>query len=226
MNNFLMRHVTVVLLMTIALTSSGQKLKLVKSESKERPRHKEEYYVLESDPNVKHGGFEGEYAYKFAEKGQYDNGVKSGVWEYSSRGELVQKIDFTNRTVLFEKPHEKTPGKKSWFIEGDTFVENNTGNHPHLIGGFWKMAVLFANTLTYPAKARRSGTQGVVEISCIITEAGELIEEKIEGTPDETLAEEALRVIKLMPDEWIPAIIDGKPVKTRIIIPVTFKMEN
>lgn len=219
-----MRYLIVISLLMLSLPSISQKTKLIKSESKERPQHKEEYYVLESDPSIRHGEFEGEYSFKFTVTGQYDNGVRSGVWEYSSRGELVQKIDFKSNTVLFEKPVEKP--LQSWFIDGSTLVENTTESQPHFIGGPWKIGVFFGSTLRYPAEARRKNIQGVVDISCIVTEAGELIDEEIMGSPDKSLGAEALRVIKLMPDEWIAATVDGKPVRTRIIIPVRFKMEN
>jgi TonB family protein len=36
--------------------------------------------------------------------------------------------------------------------------------------------------------------------------------------------EEALRIVKLIPDNWAPAILDGKTVDTEYMLPITFKM--
>lgn len=49
-----------------------------------------------------------------------------------------------------------------------------------------------------------------------------MIDEKVEGEAAYGLGEEALRVIQLLPDEWIPLNVNEKSVDTRIFIPIRF----
>ena len=78
--------------------------------------------------------------------------------------------------------------------------------------------------MRYPSDARRNGIQGKVYVSAIITETGEMIDEKVEEGLGYGMDEEALRIIKMIPDEWIPGTVDGQPVNIKVLIPLTFKL--
>jgi len=51
-----------------------------------------------------------------------------------------------------------------------------------------------------------------------------MIDEKVEQGPGYGTNEEALRVIQMIEDDWIPAKVNGEAVEIRILIPVTFKL--
>jgi periplasmic protein TonB len=68
------------------------------------------------------------------------------------------------------------------------------------------------------------GTEGKVLISATITQDGKIIDEEILDGPGNGLREEALRVIQMIPDEWIPGKVNGKTADIRVVIPVTFKL--
>lgn len=52
-------------------------------------------------------------------------------------------------------------------------------------------------------------------ITAEITEEAKPINEKIEEDLGAGLGKEALRVVQLRPDEWIPGILDEKPVRVQ-----------
>ena len=78
--------------------------------------------------------------------------------------------------------------------------------------------------IKYPAIAREKGIEGTVVIRFIISEEGKVINPIIVRKIGEGCEEEALRVVKRMPN-WIPAKQDGKRVKAYFNLPVKFRLE-
>ncbi len=79
--------------------------------------------------------------------------------------------------------------------------------------------------LEYPLNARRMGIDGTVLIEVVVTADGRLIQEKITQKIGGGCDEEALRMIKLIPDTWEPALYKGQPVTSRFEMPVVFKLK-
>jgi periplasmic protein TonB len=65
---------------------------------------------------------------------------------------------------------------------------------------------------------------GRVEIKCVIEKTGELNNFQYLKKLCPEYDQEALRVIKLMPN-WIPAIKNGQPVRTYVVIPILFRLQ-
>src|SRR4030095_10006562 len=107
---------------------------------------------------------------------------------------------------------------------GQNLIENNTGATPIFLGGNSKLSYYFVKYLRYPAPARRMGTEGIVIVSATVTKDGKMIDEKVELGLENGLSEEALRLLQMLPDDWIPLKINGEPVETRVFIPVKFKL--
>ena len=215
-----MRILLTLLLLTTSVYLFGQDSKK-KTISNDYPPFKETFYVLKSDQETKHGEYKKTYG-GLSVKGQFENNKKVGVWEYYDRkGQLEQKIDFSVNKIIFTKPMTLI---KNYFVkDGDSFKEATPEETPIFQGG-QSAIIYYIWNLRYPADARRMGTEGKVLISATITEDGKIIDEKIEDGPGYGLREEALRVIQMIPDEWIPGKIDGKNIDIKIIIPVSFKL--
>ena len=76
----------------------------------------------------------------------------------------------------------------------------------------------------YPKKAKRKKIEGKVFVEFTITTDGSIENAKIKSAADEILEAEALRVVNSMP-KWTPSYLDGKPVKSKYILPVTFRLK-
>lgn len=81
---------------------------------------------------------------------------------------------------------------------------------------------LIANT-KYPADAKAEGVEGRVVCSFVVDEDGNVVEVKVVRSAHPSLDAEALRVISSMP-KWQPGTKDGKPVRVRLSMPLTFKL--
>lgn len=89
-----------------------------------------------------------------------------------------------------------------------------------------KMLEFIYMNVTYPYEARVNQTEGTVVVSFIIEKDGKITNIKILRNPGDGLGEDVKRVIKAMPSNWQPAIIDGKPVRFKYALPVKYRWET
>jgi periplasmic protein TonB len=99
-------------------------------------------------------------------------------------------------------------------------------NAPEYPGGRNELYKFIGTHLKYPKDARRNRIEGRVVISFIIERDGSFKPEniKIEQSLYPSLDEEAIRVIKLMPN-WIPASHQGQKVRAKTGLPITFALQ-
>ncbi len=79
--------------------------------------------------------------------------------------------------------------------------------------------------LKYPAYAIHNNIQGQVLVSFIVEKDGSVTNVTVEQGIDDGLDEEAVRVISVSP-KWIPGRIKGEKVRTRIVLPVEFRLSS
>jgi TonB family protein len=79
--------------------------------------------------------------------------------------------------------------------------------------------------MKYPVEAIKEGIQGRVIVEVIIEKNGEVGDVSVLESADLLLAQEAVRVVKASP-KWKPAKIGTQPVRTRISIPIEFRLKR
>lgn len=94
---------------------------------------------------------------------------------------------------------------------------------PIFPGGMDKFYNYLSKAIRYPAPAQESGIQGKVFVSFIIETNGVLTDLKVERKLGFGTDEEALRVLKASP-KWIPGIQNGRSVRVRYNIPISFSL--
>ncbi len=72
-----------------------------------------------------------------------------------------------------------------------------------------------------PVEAKRQGIKGKVYVQFVIEKDGKVAEVDIRMGKHDLLNQEALRVVKMMPD-WKPGTNKGKKVRVRYTLPITF----
>ncbi len=92
---------------------------------------------------------------------------------------------------------------------------------PEFPGGPDSLQRFLKHNLTYPDSAKYKRIQGRVYIGFLVDKKGKIRDEKILSGVNELLDNEALRVVKLMP-EWKPGTAGGNPVSVQYVLPVDF----
>ncbi len=96
---------------------------------------------------------------------------------------------------------------------------------PEFPGGQDALFEFLSKKIAYPKQAIVENIQGTVYVSYIVEKDGQLNNFKLERSAHPLLDEEALRVVKLMPN-WKPGKQRGKAVRVAYTIPVKFKLEE
>jgi TonB family protein len=100
-------------------------------------------------------------------------------------------------------------------------VEKN----PEFKGGYAAMLKYLQANLHYPASAKTAGIQGTIFVQFVISKTGKISNVKILRGIESTCDEEAVRVVKGMPD-WTPGENNGKTVPVMFQIPVKFQLST
>jgi protein TonB len=79
--------------------------------------------------------------------------------------------------------------------------------------------------LVYPRIAQENNIQGKVTLKFVIERDGTLTNIEEIASPDKSLTEEAIRVLKMSP-KWSPGKQRNKPVRVYYVLPVDFVLQN
>ena len=77
--------------------------------------------------------------------------------------------------------------------------------------------------MKYPKAAIKHGIQGTVLVKFAVDKDGNVANIEVLKSPDKSLSDEAMRVIKMSP-KWTPGELDGRAVSVYFTIPLSFKI--
>lgn len=209
------------------------------------PMYKETYYVLKSDTAVRHGSYkaetadqlliEGHYTMgymdsiwtqynlqgKIRSRGWYEKSRRDSIWEYYDRkGELEQKIDFTNDQVLLYKTTFANHIFKI-YTGGDSLM-TKLERPPLFIGGSSWFSDFVGEELCIPLHKEKEKVIGPVFVAFTIDSLGVASNFRVLKGIGKICNNEALRVIKSIPHDWIPGVYNGNFVSVEYVVIVVF----
>jgi TonB family protein len=83
-----------------------------------------------------------------------------------------------------------------------------------------------STNLQYPEQAIDNNVEGTVQVQFVVDKNGSISDVKTVGNKlGYGLDEEAVTVVSKLP-KWTPGKVNGKNVKTRMTIPITYKLES
>jgi TonB family protein len=91
---------------------------------------------------------------------------------------------------------------------------------PEPFGGFEEIQ----KNLSYPEFARKDGIEGKILVEATINEAGEIIDTRIVESLCTECDREAIQAIYSV--RWKPATKQGVPVRSRVSIPISFRLQK
>ncbi len=94
---------------------------------------------------------------------------------------------------------------------------------PQFPGGTAAFVKWLSKNMRYPMAAQRQGIKGKVTVSFIVEKDGKISDIKMVQPLHPECNEEALRVLRMMPD-WTPGRMNGEVCRTMVCVPIVFKM--
>lgn len=105
-------------------------------------------------------------------------------------------------------------------------VYEMTDVRPAYPGGQSALEDYINNNIEYQQPAIDNNTEGTVDVQFVVDENGNVSSVKTVGKElGSGLDDEAVKVISNMP-KWTPGKVKGKNVKTRMVLPITYKIEQ
>ena len=91
-------------------------------------------------------------------------------------------------------------------------------------GGMMKQIEFMMQNLKYPKEAEKDGASGTVRVHFIVEKDGTLTDVKVPDSVHKALDAEGIRLVKAMP-KWTPAKVKGKAVRSKMMLPVQFRLK-
>ncbi len=111
-------------------------------------------------------------------------------------------------------------------IPADSFVCTIIETNPEFPGGSEACMKFIADSLRYPPEALEKGIEGRAYVRFIVDSIGYIKDPEVVRSVSPLLNEEALRLVRSMPQPWTPGTRLGKPVTVRFSLPVMFRIES
>jgi len=134
--------------------------------------------------------------------------------------EVDLDVEITEETVIEDIIFEEAPEEEE--VEEIFDIVEERAQFP---GGTKAMYSFLGRGIDYPSSARRMGIEGKVYVQFVVSKDGSISNVNVIKGIGAGCDEEAARVITSMP-KWTPGKQRGVPVKSRMIIPVHFKLSN
>jgi TonB family protein len=186
----------------------------------------ETFYVLKSDKTTKQGEYKKfSYNNKLLVKGFYKQGVKDSIWEcYDFDGQLTLKYNYNKSELVTYKPNEIVKDKKYKIVNSNS-TDTILSRTPIFLGGDDYVLSELIKNIHYPSSAVENGKSGKVYVVFTIDKYGKTSNYHVDNPIGFGMDEEAIRVLKLLPDNWLPGLLNGQPVDVEIVYPINFKLK-
>ncbi len=134
---------------------------------------------------------------------------------------FVFDVEVTEDTKVEEYKPVEIPKMEEESDEIFLVVEENANPK----GGISEFYQYVGNHIKYPAQARRLRVEGRVYVEFVVGKDGKIFDAITVKGIGAGCDEEAVRIILSAP-AWNPAKQRGKPVKQRMVLPITFKLAS
>jgi TonB family protein len=145
--------------------------------------------------------------------------IKSGRWrayDYST-GELKAEESYSDNQMITNK----------YWINSSEYIRDVfylTDKIAEFQGGDTALMSFISKHARYPKYAFNNNMAGVVVVRLIVLKDGTVTGIELMKKANKFLDMEALRIVKSIPDKWIPGEIENKKVNMLVSVPITFQI--
>ena len=235
----------IILILGRVIQAYSQDIELLIKQTKS-PNSTEKYSVLKSNENVRQGLYEkrlsnnhlllkGYYSKNkkdslwiaYASNGidttsvrWYSDDKPSGIWTiYDDQCRVRYQFDYSKYDVVEYNWYETS---NEFAVFNDTVWTVSDIDSPPLIIGNENPGQLISGYLRYPLNAFEKGISGQVLISFMVDKDGTACDIKVVKGVCRDLDAEALRVTKILDENWFPAKKDGQACTIEYFIAINF----
>jgi protein TonB len=149
------------------------------------------------------------------------DGRRIGKWNfYGINDELELTFDYDSSRISYRQADTT----RYLVHMGEQWQLQHLTRTPHLIGSTKQRYIDIGTKLRYPINALRLGKQGTVVLAFTIDTDGHTKDYIIESSVSPECDQEVWRVVKDLPDNWIPAVYQGQLTATRFYLLVRFQL--
>lgn len=141
----------------------------------------------------------------------------AGVHEILSETRSVVTDSVDNASLISSQDELNIPENREIYTQVDSL--------PEFQGGQAGIIKYLSRNTRYPEEAVKAGEQGRVILKFVIEKDGSVGEITVVNSVSESLDKEAIRLVKQSP-RWTPGKIDGKPVASYYLLPISFRLQN
>lgn len=183
---------------------------------------KQDYYVDTATKKL-HGPYKDFYPDgKLKAQGEYNQSYRAGVWEfYDKETKLMEKYNYDLRRSFVYNENPYLPKRIYAAMGAPTSHLDTLDTIPHFIGGMPELEAFFARQLKQPYYAWLEQLKGILIVSFVVDENGEILYPRVEKRLGFGCEAEALRVVRIMP-RWAPAVKNDKFTAVRYYLPIEF----
>lgn len=105
-------------------------------------------------------------------------------------------------------------------------VFHSSGHMPSFPGGDVALMKFIKDNMIYPSEALKNKIEGKVIVQFVVTKTGKVGKIKVVRSVNKELDQEAVRLIKMLPDFSPGRNNVGEPVNVWYILPVIFKLPD
>lgn len=160
------------------------------------------------------------------ESGMMDHRNKVGVWEYygitpSKEMVVVQRYNHTEKKLVYFRPGAEASYNTE--VSPGQWKRRRVDRPPLFIGGDAALAT-FTTQMQYPQEAQDRNIQGPVLVAFAIDTLGRASNYHMLRSIGGGCDQEALRVARNIPNEWIPARVGSRAVPVEYELTLTFRL--
>lgn len=160
---------------------------------------------------------------KCIERGMYWNDKMLAHPEYDAREQGLEIKKDLERELAKLNGTPSSGSAASVASGTDDPVYDIVEQNAEFPGGVSACYQWISQNMHYPAIAMQQNIQGRVLVTFVVNTDGSIVEVEAKRSPDPSLSEEAVRVVRAMP-KWKPAQQSGKFVRSRFNLPIMFKL--
>jgi periplasmic protein TonB len=218
----------------------------------ENGKQKETYYVLKSNDSIRHGSYQLEVFKNLRVSGFYKNNQKDSIWKtygpngkkvlseglylnnrkvgewsyYNIKGVLEHKYNHTSNTLVYYNSENNDSNQKYIILQGADTIQTILDQPPLFMEGSEIIFLYVQDKIKYPRMAIENGIEGNVTITFTIDSTGNAFGFHVSKGIGAGCDEEALKMVKNIPNTWIPAVLNGQKVSVKHSITVLYSFDK